>query len=80
MIPTMDEMPRRNLPVTASEDALLSVACACFVEDMAGAIEGGRMVEGCDVPTAVMSARCTVKDKTYRLTVTVRVEPEASKQ
>lgn len=76
--PTLDDMPRRNLPVSISEEAIGTVACALFADDMASAMENGRLVDGHQSPTMVHSSRVTVREKSYRMTVTVSMSREPS--
>ena len=71
-------MPRRNLPISISEEAIGTVAAALFADDMAGAIEGGRLVDGHQCPTMVHSSRVTVRGASYTMSVSVRLARDPS--
>lgn len=76
--PTLDDMPRRNVPISIREEAIGTVACALFAADMASAIENGRLVDGHHAPTMVHSSLVTTGGKSYRMTVTVSLSREPS--
>lgn len=77
MVPEIEDMPRRNLPLSVTEDALITVAMALYADDMARANDDdGRMCAGHTTPSVIVKRGCEVRGKLYSMTVTVTMTPE----
>lgn len=73
--PKIEDMPLRGLPLSISEDALITVAMALYAADMATAHDGGHMVGEHTAPTVVVKRDCDVRGKSFFMTVTVSMTP-----
>lgn len=76
MVPEIEDMPRRNLPLSITDDALITVAMALYAGDMAGADDDGRMCAEHTTPTVIVKRGCEVRGRSYSMTVTVTMTPE----